>query len=149
MASTLAPSAPELLAPVRAKAFRLTPCCWPESLRLLFFAPLAFGATESWSVFVLEASTILLFALWVWRQSAEEEWRIRENPLFKPMALFGAVVIIQLIFGWTAYRHDTFSQALLYLTYGLLAFLDDSDFAQKFAGKEYRSGHHRLRSRPR
>jgi O-antigen ligase len=90
---------------------------------LLFFAPLAFGATESWSVFILEASTILLFALWVWRQSSDEDWRIRDNPLFKPMTLFGAVVLVQLIFGWTAYRHDTFSLALLYLTYGLLAFL--------------------------
>jgi O-antigen ligase len=90
---------------------------------ILYFAPLAFGATESWSVFVLEASTILLFALWVWRQSGDEGWRVRENPLFIPMALFGVVVIIQLVFGWTAYRHDTFSQALLYLTYGLLAFL--------------------------
>jgi O-antigen ligase len=74
-------------------------------------------------VFILEASTILLFALWVWRQSSDEDWRIRDNPLFKPMTLFGAVVLVQLIFGWTAYRHDTFSLALLYLTYGLLAFL--------------------------
>jgi len=122
MASTLAPSAPKL-------SPQSSPGISPDSLllagvfALLFFAPLAFGTTESWSVFVLEASTILLFALWVWRQSADEDWRIRETPLFKPMAVFGAVVLLQLIFGWTAYRHDTFSHALLYLTYGLLAFL--------------------------
>jgi O-antigen ligase len=123
MASTVAPSAPRF-SPSQARG-----SISPDSLvlagvfGLLFFAPLAFGATESWSVFVLEAGTILIFAVWIWRQSADQDWRIRGNPLFRPMALFGAVVIVQLIFGWTAYRHDTFSQALLYLTYGLLAFL--------------------------
>lgn len=122
MASTLAPSAPKL-SPQPGQAVSSDSLVLAGIFALLFFAPLAFGATESWSVFILEASTILLFALWVWRQSSDEDWRIRDNPLFKPMTLFGAVVLVQLIFGWTAYRHDTFSLALLYLTYGLLAFL--------------------------
>src|SRR5215470_1576279 len=123
MASTLAASEPRLSRSQAGQGLS------PDSLLLvgvfavLFFAPLAFGATESWSIFVVEACTALLFALWVWRQSAEEDWRLRDNPLFRPMSLFGAVVIVQLVFGCTAYRHDTFSLALLYLTYGLLAFL--------------------------
>lgn len=90
---------------------------------LLFFSPLAFGATENWAIFVLEAGTILLFALWVWSRSTSEEWRVRNHPLFRPMTLLAAVVAIQLVFGWTAYRHDTFFQAALYLAYGLLVFL--------------------------
>jgi O-antigen ligase len=122
MASTLAPSAPQL-SPQSNPGISSDSLLLAGIFVLLFFAPLAFGTTEGWSVFVLEASTTLLFALWVWRQSVYEDWRIRENPLFMPMALFGAVVLAQLIFGWTAYRHDTFSHALLYLTYGLLAFL--------------------------
>jgi O-antigen ligase len=90
---------------------------------LLFLGPLAFGAVEAWAVFVLEASTALLFSLWAWRQAGADEWNIRDNPLFRPMLLFGTVVLVQLVLGWTAYRHDTFSQALLYVAYGLLAFL--------------------------
>jgi O-antigen ligase len=90
---------------------------------LLFFGPLAFGAVEPWAVFVLQASTALLFILWLWRQLSAEGWDVRGNPLFSPMLLFAAIVIVQLVFGWTAYRRDTFSQALLYVTYGLLAFL--------------------------
>jgi O-antigen ligase len=90
---------------------------------LLFFGPLAFGAVEPWAVFVLEASTALLFALWLWRQLSASEWNIRGNPLFSPMLLFAAIVIAQFVFGWTAYRRETFSQALLYVAYGLLAFL--------------------------
>ena len=101
MASTQAPSTPKLRS---QSSERISPdsMLLAGTFAILFFAPLAFGATESWSVFVLEASTILLVALWVWRQSGDEGWRIRDNPLFKPTALFGGVVIIQLIFGWTA-----------------------------------------------
>jgi hypothetical protein len=39
------------------------------------------------------------------------------------MALFAAGVLLQLVFSWTAYRHDTFLQAHLYVSYGLLVFL--------------------------
>jgi O-antigen ligase len=123
MSSILTASAPELSSPGPRPAFASDSLLLSGVFGLLFFAPLAFGATESWSRFVLEASTILLFALWVRRQAQSEQWQIRNNPLFKPMALFGAVVAVQLVFGWTAYRHDTFSQALLYLAYGLLVFL--------------------------
>jgi O-antigen ligase len=123
MSSTLAPSAPKTL-PARARqGFATDSFLLAGIFGLLFFAPLAFGATESWSVFVLEAGAILLFGLWVWRQANGDEWRLRNNPLFKPMALFAAVVLVQLVFGWTAYRHDTFLQTLLYAAYGLLAFL--------------------------
>ena len=90
---------------------------------LLLFGPLAFGAVDPWSTFVLEAGAVLLFALWVWKQAANHEIKIRENPLYAPMLAFGAVTLVQLVFGWTAYRHDTFWQALLYLAYGLFAFL--------------------------
>jgi O-antigen ligase len=90
---------------------------------LLLFGPLAFGAVDPWSTFVLEAGAVLLFALWVWKQAAQNEIKVRENPLHAPMLAFGAVTLLQLVFGWTAYRHDTLSQALLYLAYGLLAFL--------------------------
>ena len=35
---------------------------------LLLFAPLAFGSVEPWSIFVLEASSAILFAIWIVRQ---------------------------------------------------------------------------------
>jgi O-antigen ligase len=123
MASTLAPSASKISVPRPRQGLATDSLLLSGVFGLLFFAPLAFGATDSWSIFVLEFGTILLFALWVWRQASSEEWRLRDNPIFWPMALFAGVVVIQLIFGWTAYRHDTFSQALLYLTYGILVFL--------------------------
>ncbi len=90
---------------------------------LLFFGPLAFGALEPWSMFVLEAGVAILFALWLAKQAMTGELTIRANPLYLPMLALATIVIAQFAFGWTAYRHDTFSKAILYVAYGLFAFL--------------------------
>jgi len=65
----------------------------------------------------------MLFALWGVRQIISGEVEIRSNPLFGPMLLFGALILWQLASGRTAYRAATFSAALLYGAYALLAFL--------------------------
>jgi O-antigen ligase len=90
---------------------------------ILFFGPLAFGAVEAWSIFVMEASTALLFGLWVWRRTRSSEWDIRDHPLFLPMILFGGLVLVQIVIGLTAYRQATISQALLYLAFAVIVFL--------------------------
>ena len=90
---------------------------------LLCFGPLAFGALEAWAIFVLEAGAAILLALWAGKQAAIGELKIRGNPLFLPMLALAVIVLVQLVFGWTAYPHDTISKALLYLAYGLFAFL--------------------------
>jgi O-antigen ligase len=89
---------------------------------LLLFGPLAFGATQPWSIFLMEAGSAALFLLWIGKQVLEDEMKIRWNPLFLPMGVFGLLIISQLAFG-SAYWHDTESKALLYLCYGLLCFL--------------------------
>jgi len=90
---------------------------------LLLFGPLAFGAVEPWSIFLMEAGSAALFLLWIAKQVLEGEMKIRWNPLFLPMAVFGLLIVSQLVFRMTAYRHDTVSLALLYLSYALLCFL--------------------------
>jgi O-antigen ligase len=90
---------------------------------LLLFGPLAFGAVEPWSIFLLEGGTALLFMLWVVRQVQRGELSIRGNPVFGPMAAFGVLIAVQLLFGITAYRYVTASEAMLYAAYGMLSFL--------------------------
>jgi O-antigen ligase len=90
---------------------------------LLLFGPLAFGAVEPWSIFLMEAGSAALFLLWISKQVLEGQMKIRWNPLFLPMAAFGLLIISQLVFRLTAYPHDTVSLALLYLAYGMLCFL--------------------------
>jgi O-antigen ligase len=90
---------------------------------LLMFGPLAFGAVEPWSIFVLEAGAVLLALLWVGKQWLDGQLTIRINPLFLPMGAFGLLIFVQLVFRASAYRHDTVSGALLYCAYGILCFL--------------------------
>jgi O-antigen ligase len=90
---------------------------------LLMFGPLAFGAVEPWSIFVLETGSLLLFLLWFARQWLEGELKIQWNPLFLPMAGFGLLVIVQIVTRSSAYPHDTLSGALLYGAYAMLCFV--------------------------
>jgi O-antigen ligase len=90
---------------------------------LLLFGPLAFGAVEPWSIFVIETGSMLLFAAWVAKQIFDGEVKVRWNPLFLPMGFFGALIVAQLVFRVTAYPHDTIGRALLYFAYGALCFL--------------------------
>lgn len=90
---------------------------------LLFFAPLAFGSVDPWSIFILQAGAASFFVLWVYRQCQRGELVVLRNPVFAPMLAFGVLILIQLVFGATAYRYQTWSNAFLYVAYGLLCFL--------------------------
>ncbi|MGA8617146.1 MAG: O-antigen ligase family protein [Candidatus Sulfotelmatobacter sp.] len=90
---------------------------------LLLFGPLAFGAVEAWSIFLVEAGSAALLLLWIGKQALEGEMRIRTNPLFLPMGAFALLITPQLVFRRSAYPHETISLALLYVSYGILCFL--------------------------
>lgn len=90
---------------------------------LLLFGPLAFGAVEPWSIFFMEAASAALFLLWVGKQVLEGEVKVRSNQVFLPMAAFGVLIAVQLVFRISAYPHDTISLALQYFSYAVLCFL--------------------------
>jgi O-antigen ligase len=95
---------------------------------LLLFGPLAFGAVEPWSIFVLEAGSAVLFLMWIGKKvlldgQTQTAMKVRWNPLFLPMAVFAALIAAQLAFRMTAYPHNTASLALQYFAYALLCFL--------------------------
>jgi O-antigen ligase len=90
---------------------------------LLLFGPVAFGAVEPWSIFLLEAGSAALFLLWIGQQVLAGEIKIRWNPLFLPMGVFGLLILLQLVSRTTAYPHDTVALALLYFSYAMLCFL--------------------------
>jgi O-antigen ligase len=90
---------------------------------LLMFGPLAFGAVEPWSIFILETGSVCLALLWLYKQRLDGELAIQWNPLFLPMSAFGLLVLVQIVFRASAYPHDTLSEALQYVAYALLCFL--------------------------
>jgi O-antigen ligase len=96
---------------------------WYGLFGLLLFAPLAFGAVESWSISILQVGAGALFLRWATRQPTVGELEIIGNPLFFPMLVFSGLILFQLAAGRTAYRYSTSSGALLYCAYGLLCFL--------------------------
>jgi len=102
---------------------RLSSVLFYATFGLLMFGPLAFGAVEPWSIFILEAGATLLTVVWFAKQWLDGEINIRWNPLFLPMTGFGILILVQIVFRASAYPHDTFSQALLYVAYALLCFL--------------------------
>ncbi len=90
---------------------------------LLMFGPIAFGAVEPWSTFVVEVGSVALTLLWLAKQWVDREINILWNPLFLPMAAFGVLVTAQIAFHVSAYRHDTISGAMLFCAYAMLCFL--------------------------
>ncbi len=90
---------------------------------ILLLGPLAFGSVEPWSIFALEACSMLLLAVWAYRQWNNGELNILDNPIYRPMAAFFALVLVQWVIGTTAYRLVTYTHLLLYAAYGMLAFV--------------------------
>jgi O-antigen ligase len=93
------------------------------ALGLLLFGPLAFGATDPWSIFVLELGSALLFSAWAISHIRAGALCIRGNRLFVPMLAFAIVPAIQWFGARTASKEKTFSTAMLFVAYGLLSFL--------------------------
>lgn len=97
---------------------------------LLMFCPLAFGAVNAWGHFILQAASTALLAYWALGQMRSFEVSIRWSPAFPPMIAFAALMCVQLLPGLSAYWHATFSQLLLYISYGILCFLLAQTFSR-------------------
>jgi len=90
---------------------------------VLLLGPVAFGTVEPWSIFALETCAMLLVVAWAARQWFNRELNFSNNVLYRPMAVFLALVFLQWLIGTTAYRYVTYSQLLRYAAYGMLAFV--------------------------
>ena len=90
---------------------------------LLMFCPLVFGTVDPWSIFILQATSVVLLVVWALDQLRSSRVNVRWSPLFPPMIAFAGLMCIQLLPGVSAYWHATFSQLLLYVSFGILCFL--------------------------
>ena len=123
MSAAALPDLQQTAAPPKPHVLRVNDLELYTLTALLMFAPLAFGAVEAWAIFVLQLGACILFCGWMLRQLRAERLMIRRNPVFFPMGAFGALAIVQLAPGISAYRHATYSTFLLYTVYGLMCFL--------------------------
>lgn len=95
---------------------------------LLIFGPLAFGATEPWSVTILRCGAVVLLLLWCFRQVTTRVAILQPNRLFLPMALFAAVVVFQIMDHATTYEHSSVVEAMNYVTYAILILVSTQIF---------------------
>lgn len=107
----------------RARSLRLGAILLYGTFGLLMFGPIAFGAVEPWSIFILEAGSVSLMMVWLAKQWVDGELVVRWNPLYLPMAGFGILILLQIVLKTSAYQHDTVSGAMLFCAYGMLCFL--------------------------
>ncbi len=90
---------------------------------VLAFGVLAMGAVEPRTQFILRSCAAGVFLLWAGAQVVQGKLRVVSSPVYAPALAFVGVVILQMLFGVTAYRHATLAELLNYIGYGLLAFV--------------------------
>ncbi len=89
----------------------------------LVFGVLAMGAVQPESELILRSFSVALFVLWVAAQFMRGTLSIASSPIYVPSLAFAGLILAQMLFGVTAYRHDTLVELLNYISYGLLAFV--------------------------
>ncbi len=127
------------MSPVRAWASDTSTWIRSASLALLcavlLFGPLAFGAVQSWSLFVIQCGSALLFMLWSVEFSISRPMRIVHHPLYFPFVLIILVASIQIAFSTSVYPYLTYRKLLTYITISLVFFVSvqilDSDKSLK------------------
>src|SRR6202162_228735 len=87
------------------------------------FAVLAFGGTAQWAIAAIEVGSVLLLLFWIWPQISSRSLQLRANPLYAPVALFGLIIVVQIVFGLSAYVHVTRQELWKYAAYGVLLML--------------------------
>jgi O-antigen ligase len=87
---------------------------------LLIFAVLAFGGVDEWAIVILEIGSALLLLFWIWPPG---RLKLRANRSYAPVVLFGLIIVVQVVFGLSAYVHITRFELWKYGAYGSLFLL--------------------------
>src|SRR5438105_4125346 len=73
-------------------------------LTVMLFGPLAFGATEVWSLAFMQLAVSTLVVLWAMGLLPSGQVEVITNPLWRPLAACGAIGLMQWLFHLTVYR---------------------------------------------
>ncbi|HEX6881558.1 MAG TPA: O-antigen ligase family protein [Terriglobales bacterium] len=90
------------------------------TIALIAFGPLAFGAVEAWAMFVLHVGSVLAFVLWTLSILTAQRPQIELQLIHLPPFAFACIIIGQIFLGGSAYRHETVTQFMNFVAYGLV-----------------------------
>lgn len=97
--------------------------CLAVLCMLLMGAVLAFGAVDTWATSVLEVSAVLLLGVWATCQGQSVGQRLKWNPFYPPLLVFGALVCAQIALNLSVYRYATLLGGLQYVAFCALFLL--------------------------
>lgn len=106
-----------------------TAVCY-SAIAVVLFGPIAFGAVEPWAMFVLHAGAVVVFLLWLASVMLSAKPQIEFQLVHLPPIIFAAIVIYQMVWARSGYRHETATEFMNYVAYGLI-FLIATDIFRK------------------
>jgi len=112
-----------------ARTLRSAACYF--TVAILAFGPLAFGAVEPWALLILQIGSVAAFTLWLAAHLTETKPRIEFQIVHLPLFLFACIVVGQILLGGTAYRHETVTQFMNYVAYGLIFLISTDMFREE------------------
>lgn len=98
----------------------LRSACTYLTIAILVFGPLAFGAVEPWSMALLHIGASAAFLLWLLANLTSRSGSIELQAIHLPPFLFACLIIGQIFFRRTVYHHETVTEFLNYVAYGLV-----------------------------
>src|SRR2546428_4016543 len=74
---------------------------------VLIFAVLTYCIFDQWTIDILEMGSALLLLSCVWPQISSGRLQLSLSRLYAPVVLFGLIIVVQVVFGFSAYAHVT------------------------------------------
>lgn len=96
-----------------------TAACY-ATIAVMLFGPIAFGAVEPWAMFILHAGAVTVFLLWLASVMVSRNPEIQFQLVHVPPLIFAGIVIFQILWGQIGYRHETVTDFMNYVAYGLI-----------------------------
>ena len=106
-----------------------TAVCY-SAIAVILFGPIAFGAVEPWAMFILHGGAVVVFLLWLASVMTGPKPQIEFQLIHLPPFIFAAIVIYQMVWARSGYRHETATEFMNYVAYGLI-FLIATDIFRK------------------
>ncbi len=110
-------------------AWLRTAACY-ATIALILFGPIAFGAVETWAMFILQAGSVTVFMLWLGSVMLDQKPVVEFQAIHIPPIIFAAIVLFQFLWNRSGYRHETVTDFMNYVAYGLI-FLIATDLFRK------------------
>ena len=104
---------------------------------LLAFGILSFGAVEPWSISMFQICSAIVFIWWLLSAMHRGHIEVHLPLIFAPAALFGALIVLQITAGTSAYRLASENSLALALAYGTCMFVGAQVLCSEYSFKTF------------